>query len=114
MNDDENITRTIIPAPPDWYVALFIPEKDSLHLSPIVACEIERTPYGYPIPITLDGNMEDDVTVLWAIKTPDGKYVRSGDVGYDTEAAAIAGMKKMWLKRKAYEKERIAAGVRTD
>ena len=110
------MTRTVIPAQLGWYVATFVPRennederKDFLWFHPIVAWEIEREEgsfnhRGEPVdyvdhvarPITLRGSitMPDDV---WVIKSPDGLYQSEcADTQYNSEMAAIAGLRMRW------------------
>jgi hypothetical protein len=112
-----NITLTVVPAAPGWYVAQLIEGgisggitlDDRLALDPIVAWEIKRdeTPYSprsarhgetcvlHTVePLTIDGNMLHLFpSSMWAVKSPDGKFQIPLDGTFDTEAELIAHFK---------------------
>jgi hypothetical protein len=118
----ETTTRTIIPALPGWYVALYVipvraTDPARFLLDPIVAWEItgregpkdrhfassgERI--HATIAITLDGNAEK-MHNIWATKTPDGKFNFVAECTCDNEAEALEYAKQLHDADKA----RVAA-----
>jgi hypothetical protein len=112
----ETHTLTITPAPPGWYVALFVAGgehngetwEDYLALDPIIAWEIDRVDGPFPEyakrpgerwvnhevqPITTNGNMGHQGNP-WAIKRPDGKYEIPHDTTFESEADTISYLKQ--------------------
>jgi hypothetical protein len=107
VREDSDETHSIIPAQPGWYVAVYAPRDNQgdecLVLDHIVAWDVERiqegdATYRRADPITLDCTMEYDINV-WAIKTPDGKFVQPTRMTYDTEGEAITALRNEWLSR---------------
>jgi hypothetical protein len=121
MTENVEITRTVIPALPQWYVAVYFAESHSFGLDPIVAWEIERErrPYHHSVgrpgecwinhqamPITLDGSWNEGRWNIWAVKTPDGKFDFVGDRTFEREAEALEFAKEEeQLKKKRVEEE---------
>jgi hypothetical protein len=107
--------RTVVPAPPGWYVAVLVVGgtdgketwPDRLDLDPIIAWEIERTEQDYHpsanrppgiravhhsvIPLTLEGNHETRSD--WCVKTPDGKFEFVHVASFDKEEDVIKELK---------------------
>jgi hypothetical protein len=130
-----NITRTIIPAQPGWYVASFIePEERNgeklpgfFWFRPIVAWEIEREDGLYDpracrppserwvchevTPISMDGSPSDHrLANIWAIKTPDGIFDFVGDTTVDNEAEALTYAAKLYHNRRDEQAKLQATG----
>ena len=122
MSRAKEVTRTVIPALPGWYVAIFQEAgeqeaekwEDSFYLQPILAWETKRhdrqdeSVFYSTWPITLqDGNMENS-TQQWAVKTPDGVFEFVACATCDTEAQALAYARERHEERERWEQERRA------
>jgi len=77
-------THTIVAAQPGWFLAIF-DNINSCRCEQIIAWDIRRTTSRKglvtrsPTPITAEGNNADLVCTTWAIKRPDGKFVRHSE-----------------------------------
>jgi hypothetical protein len=109
MNDDDAPIPifTIVPAQPNWFVAVFIPAGSEAGESwsarfvydPIIAWEIGHDRYHASVrraaherchhvePITIDGRVT--ISNAWAIKRPDGKFELPADTTFDDEDDAL-------------------------
>ena len=115
MSDNETKERTVLVAPPGWFIAWFLEGGEfegrecdpALSLEPIIAWEIERTESDrrgllkrsfdgklvqhFVTPITIDGNVNESSN-LWAVKSPDGRFDIPVHGIYENEAEALRAM----------------------
>jgi len=88
-------THTIVAAQPGWFLAIF-DNINSCRCEQIIAWDIRRTTSRKglvtrsPTPITAEGNNADLVCTTWAIKRPDGKFVRHSEDFSETMLSKFA------------------------
>lgn len=111
MNDDDAPIPvfTIVPAQPDWYVAIFIPAgtdgdetwEPHFIFEPIIAWKIGHRRYHRNVvgkkthdrlheiePLGLEGDYES-TTDVWIYRRPDGRFDGPFEGQYENEAAAL-------------------------
>lgn len=113
---EEEITRTFIPASPNWCVALYLGDSGEFSLHEILAWEVERsecdfhpsakrhpddrhvsvyvTPVAYGVDLHTIGN-------LWAVRGPNGHFEFDGDCTCATEAEAIEHCRELSDRERA-------------